>query len=419
MCLAGDCASDRIGHRGAAGAERFWRPDSGIPRRLVLDFRVQFGPAQHDDRRHPHPHHQADRGAERAVGGVIVSEIGEIPGQRCRTGEPERCRRQRAETQPFPARRAPARPEPVEHAERDQQDDKHQRPARQADDQLALGLQPEMIERERKRHHRADHYDQRSDAADGECQRQQVQLDEAAFLALLIDHVKRVDDGLHAGIGAPDRERQAEQEARAESRRALGQHPRDLVLHDLERALGQHQCERLQIGADGRGIGEQAVGGDQRSDRRKHREQAEEHHAGGGGEQAVVGGALVGAPQDVFPAGPRYPPRMGRVPAASALQQLGRQGTALGSRFRGRVRQRRRCLKIALRGEHQDRCRSDQEQVVGHLGSRAEHHIAVRRACCRRRATAQPSRSPATARPACTLRSTRRPRGGALCVRGA
>ena len=93
----------------------------------------------------------------------------------------------------------------------------------------------------------------------------------------------------------------------------------------------------------------------------------------------------------------------------SALRQFGREGTALGSRSRRAFDSRRRCLKIALRGENQDRCRRDQEQIVGQLGSRAGHHIAVRRACCRRRAAAQPSNSRRRqpGRPACSGRPGR------------
>ena len=57
--------------------------------------------------------------------------------------------------------------------------------------------------------------------------------------------------GLDAGIGAPEGEGKAEQERSAERGGALGEHPGNLVLHDLERALGQHHCQRLQVGADG------------------------------------------------------------------------------------------------------------------------------------------------------------------------
>ena len=126
-----------------------------------------------------------------------------------------------------------------------------------------------MIERQRQRHHRADHQHQRDDRAGGEGQRQQVQPEESTLLALAIDHVQGLDHGLDAGIGAPDREGEAEQEGRAERGVALGEHARDLVLHDLERALRQHHRQGLEVGADGGGICEQSVGRHQRRDGRE------------------------------------------------------------------------------------------------------------------------------------------------------
>ena len=194
------------------------------------------------------------------------------------------------------------------------------------------GARPSMIERQRKRHHRADHQQQCGDAAGGERQREQVQADETALFPLLIDDVEGVDHRLDAGIGAPDREPEAEQEGRAKRGVALVEHPRDLVLHDLERALRQHQRQRLQIGADGRGIGEQAVAGDQRGDRRKHREQAEEHHAGGGGEQAVFAGPHIGAPQNILPAGPGDLQRAAGKPATAVLGEFTRETARAGGR---------------------------------------------------------------------------------------
>ena len=116
-----------------------------------------------------------------------------------------------------------------------------------------------------------------------------------------MNHVERVDDRLDAGIGAPEREGEAEQKRAAQRGIALGEHPGDLVLHDLERTVRQHQRQRLQVGADGRGIGEQPVERNQRRHRREYREQSEEHDATGGGEHAVVVEALPGAPENIFP----------------------------------------------------------------------------------------------------------------------
>ena len=191
-----------------------------------------------------------------------------------------------------------------------------------------------MVQQQRQRHHGADHQQQRHDAAGRERQRQQVQFDKTALLALLIDDVEGVDHRLDPGIGAPQRQREAEQEGKAERGVALGQHARDLVLHDLERALRQHQRQRLQIVADGRGVGEQAVARDQRGNGRKYREQPEEHHACGNRQQPVLAGALIGAPQDVLPAFPRDLQRAFGAPPAAVLRQFLRERSGRRGRLR-------------------------------------------------------------------------------------
>ena len=51
-------------------------------------------------------------------------------------------------------------------------------------------------------------------------------------------------------------------------------------------------------------------------------------------------------------------------------------------------------LKKALRGQDQHRRGRNQRQTIGMLGSPAKHHASVRRAWCRRRTAAQPSKVP-------------------------
>ena len=74
----------RVRHDRAPPPERPWRAARRVAGGLVLDFRVQLRAEQHDDRRHPHPHHQADPGAERAVGRVIIGVVPEIEGEQPR-----------------------------------------------------------------------------------------------------------------------------------------------------------------------------------------------------------------------------------------------------------------------------------------------------------------------------------------------
>src|SRR3954447_14671085 len=79
------------------------------------------------------------------------------------------------------------------------------------------------------------------------------------FFTLLIGDVEGVEDGFDAGIGAPDREHESEEESDTKGRTAVRHDARHLVLDDLKRALGQHHRERMQVGTDRRGIGEQAI----------------------------------------------------------------------------------------------------------------------------------------------------------------
>src|SRR2546428_11748387 len=69
----------------------------------------------------------------------------------------------------------------------------------------------------------------------------------------------------------------------------------------------------------------------------------------------------------------------------------------LGVRFSWRAR-----LKIALRGQDQDRGGRDQKQTIGVLGWPAGHHASIRRAWCRRLTAAQPNNVAIRIRPAGT-----------------
>src|SRR5689334_2824971 len=69
-----------------------------------------------------------------------------------------------------------------------------------------------------------------------------------------------------------------------------------------------------------RGFGEQAIKGDQSSDRGKEGEQAIKNHARSHGQEPIFPDALIGSPQDVFPASPRDLPRRAGMPAAAGLK---------------------------------------------------------------------------------------------------
>src|ERR1700722_18873110 len=77
-----------VRHGGAAAAERLLRPDSRIPRGLMLDFGVERRAEQDDDRRHPHPSHGSDGRSQRSIGCVIIGVIRQIVGECGRAAEP-------------------------------------------------------------------------------------------------------------------------------------------------------------------------------------------------------------------------------------------------------------------------------------------------------------------------------------------
>ena len=72
--------------------------------------------------------------------------------------------------------------------------------------------------------------------ANREKQRHQVEPDEAALLVFVVDDVQRVEDRLHAGIGAPQCDAEPQEEAEGEPSVALGCDAGDLVAQDVEPA---------------------------------------------------------------------------------------------------------------------------------------------------------------------------------------
>ena len=60
---------------------------------------------------------------------------------------------------------------------------------------------------------KGDH--QREDREEGKQKRDKVQLHKASLFLLVIDDVERVDDRLHSGVGAPERQGEAGDESEA------------------------------------------------------------------------------------------------------------------------------------------------------------------------------------------------------------
>jgi hypothetical protein len=93
-----------------------------------------------------------------------------------------------------------------------------------------------MAEQKRQHDDRADRHQDCRNAAQGERQRNQVELDEAALFLFVIDDVERVEDRLHPRVGAPQRQTKSEHESKAELGAAVLDDAIDLLLKDVEGA---------------------------------------------------------------------------------------------------------------------------------------------------------------------------------------
>jgi hypothetical protein len=76
---------------------------------------------------------------------------------------------------------------------------------------------------------------------------EKVQFDEASFFLLVIDDIKRVNDRLHSGVGAPKGDRKSGYEAEAEPCIALRREPRDLFMDYVNCACGQNAGRQRQM----------------------------------------------------------------------------------------------------------------------------------------------------------------------------
>lgn len=103
------CLPDCTSHFGAADTQRLLAIDCRIAHRLMFDLGIQLCTQQNNDRGNPHPHHDSDGRAERAIRFVVIGEAREIPGQQQRNDEPSDRSENTSEADPLPAGLAAAR----------------------------------------------------------------------------------------------------------------------------------------------------------------------------------------------------------------------------------------------------------------------------------------------------------------------
>src|SRR5207302_9661173 len=93
-----------------------WRERSAACPRL-LDFRIQLGAAEDNERRHIEPHQQDDDRADRAIRLVVRAESRDVERETGRADQPQQCCRDRASAEAMPSRLSPGRRIAVEGGE--------------------------------------------------------------------------------------------------------------------------------------------------------------------------------------------------------------------------------------------------------------------------------------------------------------
>ena len=262
----------------------------------MLDLGVEFGAEQNHDGGHPHPHHQADGSAERAVGRIVIGEVRQVPRQQRRTRQPCDRREHASHRKPFPSRAFSARPETIKHGQTENHHEHQNRPAQQTEQRLGPSAQTDKRQDDRQDHDRPDGGQDGKQAARGQDQRDEIEFDEAALFLLIVDDIERVDERLHSGIGAPQRQRQPERERKAELGFPLGGDAVHLLLDDVHPACGQETADESQVVVDGRCFREQPVERHERGDSGKQCEQTVKHHPGGHRQETVLADLRICAP---------------------------------------------------------------------------------------------------------------------------
>ena len=187
----------------------------------------------------------------------------------------------------------------------------------------------QIKERNGKDHDGAQRQQQRTDGRHGKGQRDEIELEEAAFFLFLVDDVERVHDGLHTGIGAPQRDHKSEEESKSELGAAPRREAAYLLAQDVDRALRQNTRGERKLITDNGGTGEQAIERDERRDRREDREQTVEYDARSHRQQPVLADLLIGPPKNIFPTPPGYlPGRLGMATTARLMRPFVLHGPA-------------------------------------------------------------------------------------------
>jgi hypothetical protein len=102
--------------------------------------------------------------------------------------------------------------------------------------------QSQRAENQREYHHQRKRNSDSGKGTYGAEQRDDIEPDQAPFFLFVIDDVERIEDGLHASIGAPQRNGETQQKAERELSIALCGYPGDLGSQQVERLGGNNRC---------------------------------------------------------------------------------------------------------------------------------------------------------------------------------
>ena len=166
--------------------------------------------------------------------------------------------------------------------------------------------------------------------AEREGERDEVELDEAALLGLVIGDVHGLEERLHAGIGTPQRDRQRDDEGEAQRPALLRRQPVQLLPQDVQAAAGDDALERGEVLFHRRRVGEEAVDRHQSREGGDEGEQQVEGGAGRDQQHAVLADLVLHAGEDVLPARPGDLGRLLGLAPAPRLSRpflLGRRST--------------------------------------------------------------------------------------------
>ena len=137
--------------------------------------------------------------------------------------------------------------------------------------------------------------------AEGEHSRRQVEANEASLLHLLVGHVHGIEYGLNSVVGAPQRDRQADQKPEAERLGVFRHEGFQLLLDNFETCIGQQAPKIRDLVGNGDGISDESIKGHERGQRWKKSKKQIERYAGRNQHDAVLVNLRPDPPPDILP----------------------------------------------------------------------------------------------------------------------